>query len=37
MLQHAYASEILDHLKIESVRERLDKMVNAGFKENQKA
>jgi Fe-S cluster assembly protein SufD len=35
MLQHAYASEILDHIKIAPVRERLDKMVNAGFKENQ--
>jgi len=35
MLRYAYASEILDHIKIEPVRERLDKMVNAGFKENQ--
>jgi Fe-S cluster assembly protein SufD len=35
MLQHAYASEILDHIKIAPVREWLDKMVNAGFKENQ--
>ena len=34
MLRYAYASEILDHIKIEPVRERLDKMVNAGFKEN---
>lgn len=35
MLQHAYASEVLDHIKIEPVRERLDKMVQAGFKEKQ--
>lgn len=33
MLRYAYASEILDHIKIAPVRERLDKMVNAGFKE----
>ncbi|MCI0698378.1 Fe-S cluster assembly protein SufD [candidate division KSB1 bacterium] len=36
MLRYAYASEVLDHIKIEPVRERLDKMVNAGFKENQR-
>jgi Fe-S cluster assembly protein SufD len=35
MLRYAYASEVLDHIKIAPVRERLDKMVNAGFKENQ--
>lgn len=34
MLQHAYASEILDHIKTGPVRERLDKMVYAAFKEN---
>jgi len=35
MLRYAYASEILDHIKIAPVRERLDKMVNAGFKGNE--
>lgn len=35
MLQHAYASEVLDHIKNAPVRERLDKMVQAGFKEKQ--
>ena len=35
MLRYAYASEVLDHIKIEPVRERLDKMVNAGFNEKQ--
>jgi Fe-S cluster assembly protein SufD len=35
MLRYAYASEVLDHIKIAPVRERLDKMVNAGFKEKQ--
>ncbi|MDZ7363415.1 MAG: Fe-S cluster assembly protein SufD [candidate division KSB1 bacterium] len=35
MLQHAYASEVLDHIKIKPVREQLDKMVTAGFKEKQ--
>lgn len=35
MLRYAYASEVLDHIKIAPVRERLDKMVNAGFNEKQ--
>jgi Fe-S cluster assembly protein SufD len=34
MLRYAYASEILDHIKIEPVRERLDKMVNANWQNN---
>lgn len=35
MLQHAYASEVLDHIKIAPVREQLDMLVTLGFKEDQ--
>jgi Fe-S cluster assembly protein SufD len=34
MLRYAYASEILNRISIEPVREHLDKMVNARFRKN---